>query len=32
MDDEQLPQRGLLVKKEGNLLGIEGPKKWETLK
>ncbi len=32
MDDKQLPQRGLVVKKEGNLLNIEGPNKRVTLK
>jgi hypothetical protein len=32
MDDEQFPQRGLVAKKEGNLLSIEGSNKRVTLK
>jgi hypothetical protein len=32
MDDKQLPQKGLVAKKEGNLLGIEGSNKRVTPK
>jgi hypothetical protein len=32
MDDEQPPQKGLLVLKKGNQLSIKGPNKWETPK